>query len=389
MLADHTGTVPGREDHGRGHARRADFAGSLRAGGHARVRTPQCSTRSAPWCSPPALTTAGRTLRQLDCRCGVVSGGFWVWPPGIEVGLDFAPCPGGGGRPATGQVVGDIVDRAGKATTVGPGFRRSGSAWTWPQAVAVGDGANDIDMLSRGRAEHRLQRQAGGGRLRRHHAQQPFLDPVLFILEHLPGRRSRPPTPPTARCAASAGLTGMSEGRPVRRHQRMHEGAVLAPRDRRALAGHGRRRVLADRDEGATSGRRLILHVNEHTPSWHRGRRRPRPAPPPVPGRAPARVTAVRRLRPQPCARSAPRPRPAGPLRRGCRHLTLEASSSNGCGARARSGGRLDPSAGCRWAARTVPSDEPPDRRGGVRRAAAWIPEALPMTVQFLAYQCL
>ena len=131
----------------------------------------------------PGARTTIRTLKRLGYRCGIVSGGFtqvaattgrpsWGWTSSRPT-----PWRSSDGR-LTGRVVGDVVDRAGKARALARFAMESGIAMN--QTVAVGDGANDIDMLSAAGLGHRLQRQAGGGRGRRHDAEPavPRPDPV-------------------------------------------------------------------------------------------------------------------------------------------------------------------------------------------------------------------
>jgi phosphoserine phosphatase len=98
----------------------------------------------------PGARTLIRTLKRLGYRCGVVSGGFtqftdWLT---VELGLDFAEANTleiADGK-LTGHVVGQVVDRAGKERAL----RRFAAAAGVPlsQTVAVGDGANDLDMIS-------------------------------------------------------------------------------------------------------------------------------------------------------------------------------------------------------------------------------------------------
>jgi len=98
----------------------------------------------------PGARTLIRTLQRLGYRCGVVSGGFtqttdWLT---LELGLDFAEANTleiAGGK-LTGKVIGQIVDRPGKERAL----RRFAAAAGVPlsQTVAVGDGANDLDMIS-------------------------------------------------------------------------------------------------------------------------------------------------------------------------------------------------------------------------------------------------
>ncbi len=98
----------------------------------------------------PGARTLIRTLKRLGYRCGVVSGGFtrvtdWLT---LELGLDFAEANTlevADGK-LTGRVVGSVVDRPGKERAL----RRFAAAAGVPlsQTVAVGDGANDLDMIS-------------------------------------------------------------------------------------------------------------------------------------------------------------------------------------------------------------------------------------------------
>jgi phosphoserine phosphatase len=98
----------------------------------------------------PGARTLIRTLHRLGYRCGVVSGGFtqttdWLT---LELGLDFAEANTleiAHGK-LTGKVIGQLVDRPGKERAL----RRFAAAAGVPlsQTVAVGDGANDLDMIS-------------------------------------------------------------------------------------------------------------------------------------------------------------------------------------------------------------------------------------------------
>jgi phosphoserine phosphatase len=80
----------------------------------------------------------------------------------------------------TGRVVGPVVDRAAKADALRRFARESGMAME--QTVAVGDGANDLDMIAAaglGIAFNAkpVVRQAADTALT-----VPFLDAVLFLL---------------------------------------------------------------------------------------------------------------------------------------------------------------------------------------------------------------
>ncbi len=131
----------------------------------------------------PGARTTLRTLRRLGYRCGVVSGGFRriIDPLAHELMLDFVAAneleivDG----TLTGRVVGEIVDRPGKARAL-------------RDFAAAGRGADGPDRrrrrrrqrhrhADRRRAGHRVQRQAGAARGRRRVAEPP-----------LPGHRAVP-----------------------------------------------------------------------------------------------------------------------------------------------------------------------------------------------------
>jgi phosphoserine phosphatase len=132
----------------------------------------------------PGARTLIRTLQRLGFRCGIVSGGFTqITDPLAEtLGLDFAAANTlevVDGK-LTGGLVGDIVDRPGKARAL----ERFAAEYGIPmeQTVAVGDGANDLDMLNAAglgiafNAKPFVREQA-------HTAlNQPYLDAVLQVL---------------------------------------------------------------------------------------------------------------------------------------------------------------------------------------------------------------
>src|SRR5215212_5976080 len=132
----------------------------------------------------PGARTLIRTLKRLGFRCGIVSGGFTqITDPLAEtLGLDFAAANTlevVDGK-LTGGIVGEIVDRPGKARALA----RFAAQYGIPleQTVAVGDGANDLDMLNTAglgiafNAKPFVREQA-------HTAlNQPYLDAVLQVL---------------------------------------------------------------------------------------------------------------------------------------------------------------------------------------------------------------
>lgn len=141
------------------------------------------SVRDALQLTPGARTFV-RTLRRLGYHVGVVSGGFTFVTDRFvaELGLDFAAAnelevvDG----VVTGRLVGPVLDRAGKAAALEQFAAQFGVPLS--QTVAVGDGANDIDMLEAAglgvafNAKSALRGAADTS------VNLPYLDTVLFIL---------------------------------------------------------------------------------------------------------------------------------------------------------------------------------------------------------------
>ena len=187
MLAAHAG----KEEEVRAVTERAmrgelDFAQSL----HERVATlaglpaTVLDEVAASIVLTPGARTTIRTLKRLGIRCGVVSGGFIQVISGLveELGLDFAKANTleiVDGH-LTGRVIGEVVDREAKAEYLRAFADELGIALS--QTVAVGDGANDIDMLTTAGlgiafcAKPALREVADAS------LSKPFLDTVLFVL---------------------------------------------------------------------------------------------------------------------------------------------------------------------------------------------------------------
>ena len=163
-----------------------DFAQSL----HARVATlaglPESvldDVRDAVRLTPGARTLV-RTLKRLGFTVALVSGGFIevVEPIARELGIDHVRAnrlevvDGA----LTGRVVGQVVDRAGKAAALREFAALEGLPLS--RTVAIGDGANDLDMLAAAglgvafNAKPLVQRQADTS------VNVPYLDAVLFLL---------------------------------------------------------------------------------------------------------------------------------------------------------------------------------------------------------------
>ncbi len=132
----------------------------------------------------PGARTTIRTLKRLGFRCGIVSGGFTQVAAHLvkELSLDFVAANTleiVDGR-LTGRVIGEVVDRQGKARALARFAMESGVAMN--QTVAVGDGANDIDMLSAAGLGIAFNAKPIVAEFADTTLNQPFLDPVLFIL---------------------------------------------------------------------------------------------------------------------------------------------------------------------------------------------------------------
>ncbi len=132
----------------------------------------------------PGARTFIATLKRIGMKVGIVSGGFTVFTDYLksELGLDhaFANELEVEDGLLTGEVVGDIIDRERKADVL----RIVASAERIPleQTVAVGDGANDLDMLAAAglgiafNAKPVVQEAADTA------VSVPYLDAILFFL---------------------------------------------------------------------------------------------------------------------------------------------------------------------------------------------------------------
>ena len=132
----------------------------------------------------PGARTTIRTLKRMGFRTGVVSGGFTQVIGRLveELGLDFAAANEleiVDGK-LTGKVIGEVVDRAGKAKVL----RRFAGEYEIPleQCVAVGDGANDIDMLSAAGMGVAFNAKPALREVADTALSHPYLDAVLFVL---------------------------------------------------------------------------------------------------------------------------------------------------------------------------------------------------------------
>lgn len=132
----------------------------------------------------PGARTLVRTLKRLGFTVAVVSGGFIevVQPLAEELGITYAHANTleiENGK-LTGRVIGDVVDREGKARALAHFAQREGLPLE--RTVAIGDGANDLDMLALAglgvafNAKPVVRAQADAA------VNVPYLDSVLFLL---------------------------------------------------------------------------------------------------------------------------------------------------------------------------------------------------------------
>jgi len=132
----------------------------------------------------PGARTLIKTLRHLGFRCGIVSGGFTQLTDALAagLGLDYAAANTleiAGGK-LTGKLTGPVIDRAGKAAALRQFAEQAGVPLS--QTVAVGDGANDLDMIAAAgmgiafNAKQAVRDAADAS------VSVPYLDTVLYLL---------------------------------------------------------------------------------------------------------------------------------------------------------------------------------------------------------------
>jgi phosphoserine phosphatase len=132
----------------------------------------------------PGARTLIRTLHRLGYRCGIVSGGFTqiTGPLAAELGIDYMAANTleiSGGK-LTGQLAGPGIDRAGKADALRRFAAQAGVPVS--QAVAVGDGANDLDMIAAAGLGIAFNARAVVRDAADASVSVPYLDAVLYLL---------------------------------------------------------------------------------------------------------------------------------------------------------------------------------------------------------------
>lgn len=132
----------------------------------------------------PGARTLVRTLKRLGYQVGIVSGGFTQVTDDLQerLGLDFASANTleiQEGK-LTGRVTGEIVDRAGKARLLRRFAEQAGVPLS--QTVAIGDGANDLDMLNAAGLGVAFNAKPMVREAAHTAVNVPFLDTVLYLL---------------------------------------------------------------------------------------------------------------------------------------------------------------------------------------------------------------
>jgi phosphoserine phosphatase len=132
----------------------------------------------------PGARTMVRTLKRLGYRFAIVSGGFSQITDRLaaELGIDFARANElevADGK-LTGRIVGEVVDRAGKARALREFAAEVGVSES--AVIAIGDGANDLDMLNAAglgiayNAKPVVQQAADTA------VNVPYLDTIIYLL---------------------------------------------------------------------------------------------------------------------------------------------------------------------------------------------------------------
>jgi phosphoserine phosphatase len=132
----------------------------------------------------PGARTLCKVLKSMDFHIALVSGGFSqvVEPLGQSLGVDHVRANTlevVNGK-LTGNLVGDIIDRAGKARALSEFAHHHDIPLE--RTIAVGDGANDLDMLALAglgiafNAKPVVREKADAS------VNVPYLDTVLYLL---------------------------------------------------------------------------------------------------------------------------------------------------------------------------------------------------------------
>jgi len=132
----------------------------------------------------PGARTMVRTLKRLGYRFAIVSGGFSQITDRLaaELEIDFARANEleiVDGK-LTGRIVGDVVDRAGKAAALREFAASSGLSEK--SVIAIGDGANDLDMLNAAGLGIAYNAKAVVQQAADTSVNVPYLDTIIYLL---------------------------------------------------------------------------------------------------------------------------------------------------------------------------------------------------------------
>lgn len=163
-----------------------DFAASLRARVALLAGLPESAIDEVrgELALTPGARTLLRTLKRLDYRVGIVSGGFTQITDHLagDLSLDYSlanTLEVANGR-LTGGLIGPVIDRAAKADALRRFAAEAGVPMS--QTVAIGDGANDLDMIAAAglgiafNAKPVVRAAADAA------VSVPYLDSVLYLL---------------------------------------------------------------------------------------------------------------------------------------------------------------------------------------------------------------
>lgn len=132
----------------------------------------------------PGARTLIRTLKALGFYVCLVSGGFRqvIDPLASDLGVDRVRAnvlEVVDGR-MTGRLVGDVIDRVGKRQALEDFSREFGVPLA--QSIAVGDGANDLDMLAAAGLGVAFNAKPAVRAAAHTSVSRPYLDSILFLL---------------------------------------------------------------------------------------------------------------------------------------------------------------------------------------------------------------
>lgn len=132
----------------------------------------------------PGARTLCRTLHRLGYRIALVSGGFTdvIAPIAADLGVTDvrANTLEVSGGVLTGRVIGPVVDRLGKRSALEHFARQYGIPAR--RTIAIGDGANDVDMLAAAGLGIAFNAKAAARDAADTEVNVPYLDSVLYLI---------------------------------------------------------------------------------------------------------------------------------------------------------------------------------------------------------------